>query len=195
MPAAAPALPQPTGHKVKSIPMPETNALSLNLAKRFGDRLDFLLFLRTTSDSAIKLCRRWPKLCRGLSYCKMFSRSLRSASDTRIFRVPRVCRRTLGERSFQYIGPVIWNSLSFSVRHATSLSSFKSKVKTHFFSSAYWFLAFFLLFPSNPWLLCLCFCGVCVCGWVECLWVCVRVWVWHAYLLCKRPGLSWDGAP
>ena len=42
-----------------------------------------------------------------------------------------------GERSFQYIGPVIWNSLSFSVRHATSLSSFKSKLKTHLFSSAY----------------------------------------------------------
>ena len=78
------------------------------------------------------------------------SRFLRSASDTRIFRVPRVCRRTFGERSFQYIGPVIWNSLSFSVRHATSLSSFKSKLKTHLFSSAYRFLAVFLPFPSNP---------------------------------------------
>ena len=65
------------------------------------------------------------------------SPSLRSASDTQIFRVPRVCRGTLGERSFQYIGPVIWNSLSFSVRHAMSLSSFKSKLKTHLFSSAY----------------------------------------------------------
>ena len=53
------------------------------------------------------------------------SRSLRSASDTRIFRVPRVCRRTLRERSFQYIGPVIWNCLSFYARHAMSLSSFK----------------------------------------------------------------------
>ena len=29
------------------------------------------------------------------------SRSLRSAADTRIFRVPRMGRRTLGERSFQ----------------------------------------------------------------------------------------------
>ena len=65
------------------------------------------------------------------------SHSFCSASDTQIFRVPRVCRRTLGERSFQYIGLVIWNSLSFSVRHATSLSSFKSKLKTHLFSSAY----------------------------------------------------------
>ena len=78
------------------------------------------------------------------------SRSLRSASDTRIFRVPRVCRRTLGERSLQYIGPVIWNSLSFSVRHAMSLSFFKSKLKTHLFSSAYWFITFFLLFLLNP---------------------------------------------
>ena len=65
------------------------------------------------------------------------SRSLRSVSDTQIFCVPRVCRKTLGERSFQYIGPAIWNSLSFSIRHATSLSSFKSKLKTHLFSSAY----------------------------------------------------------
>ena len=99
------------------------------------------------------------------------------------------------------VGIIIKDFLSTylgSVRHATSLSSFKSKLKTHLFSSAYWFLAFFLLFPSksNPWLLCLCFCGVCVCAraraWV---WgcggvcVCVSVWVWHAYLLCKRPGL------
>ena len=65
------------------------------------------------------------------------SRSLRSASDIRILCVPRVCRRTLAERSFQYIGPVIWNSLPFSIRHATSLSSFKPKLKTHLFSSAY----------------------------------------------------------
>ena len=65
------------------------------------------------------------------------SRSLRSASDTRIFRVPRVCGRTLGERYFQYMEPVIWNSLPFFVRHATSLSSFKSKLKTYRYSSAY----------------------------------------------------------
>ena len=179
MPAAAPALPQPTGHKVKSIPTPETNALSLNLAKRFGDRLDFLLFLRTTSDSAIKLCRRWPKLCRGLSYCKMFSRSLRSASDTRIFRVPRVCRRTLGERSFQYIGPVIWNSLSFSVRHATTLSSFKSKLKTHLFCLLIsHFLSSVSIKPMTTMLVflrCLCvwvggvFVGVCACVGLACL--------------------------
>ena len=65
------------------------------------------------------------------------SPSLRSASDTRIFRVPRVGRRSLGERSFQHIGPVFRNSLPFSVRRATSLSFFASILKTHLFSSAY----------------------------------------------------------
>ena len=72
-----------------------------------------------------------------LLYLYSPSCSLHSATDTQIFHVPKVCRSTLRERSFQYIGPVILNSLSFSVRHATSLSSFKSKLKTHLFSSAY----------------------------------------------------------
>ena len=44
-------------------------------------------------------------------------RSLRSAVDTRIFRVPRLGRRTSGERSFQQIGTVIWNSFLLSVRY------------------------------------------------------------------------------
>ena len=47
--------------------------------------------------------------------------SLRSAADAHIFRVPRMGRRTLGERSFQYLGPVLWNSLPVSVRHSSSL--------------------------------------------------------------------------
>ena len=37
--------------------------------------------------------------------------------------------RSGDERPFQYIGPVTWNSLPFSFRHATSLSSFKSKLR------------------------------------------------------------------
>ena len=32
--------------------------------------------------------------------------------------------------SFQYIGLVIWNSLVLSVRHSSSLSSFKSKIRS-----------------------------------------------------------------
>ena len=99
------------------------------------------------------------------------SRSLCSASDTRIFHVPRVCRRTHGERSFQYIGPVIWNSLSFSVRHATSLSSFKSKLKpTSSFLPTDLSLSFFCFDQNHDYYACVFAEGVCVC-------VCVRVCV------------------
>ena len=50
------------------------------------------------------------------------SHSLRSATDTHIVRVPRMGKRALGERSFQYNGPVFWNSRPLSVRHSSSLS-------------------------------------------------------------------------
>ena len=55
-----------------------------------------------------------PPYLSGLLHLYSPSRSLRSAADTRIFRVPRMGRRTLAERSFQYIGPALWNSLSLS---------------------------------------------------------------------------------
>ena len=39
------------------------------------------------------------------------------------------------ERTFSYIGPVsvTWNSLPFTVRHAQTLPSFKSQLKTYLF--------------------------------------------------------------
>ena len=45
----------------------------------------------------------------------------------------------------EIIGLVIWNSLPLSVRHSSSLSSFKSELKTHLSSFAYWSVVFFLL--------------------------------------------------
>ena len=92
-----------------------------------------------------------------------------------IFCVPRVCRRTLGERSSQYIGPVIWNSLPFFVRHATSLSSFKSKLKIHLFSSAYYhFLSSVSIKPMTT------------------MFVFLQVWVWVLRRLCVCVG-GWVG--
>ena len=79
-------------------------------------------------------------------------RSLRSASDTRTFRVPRMGRNTLGERSFQYTRPVICNSLPLSVRHSPSLTSFTLKMKTHLFSSANRSAVFFLLILPTSYL-------------------------------------------
>ena len=51
-----------------------------------------------------------------------------SASDIQILCVPRIGRKTQGETSFQYIKPVIWNSLPLSVRHS-SLSSLSQSRK------------------------------------------------------------------
>ena len=84
-----------------------------------------LLSHRLWYSSSIPLWGTAPPYLSELLHLHLPSRSLRSASDTRTFRVPGVDRRTLGERSFQYIGPVIWNSLSLSVRHSSSLSPFK----------------------------------------------------------------------
>ena len=64
------------------------------------------------------------------------SRSLRSSSE-KLLRVPKFRTKTFGQRSFQYQAPSIWNSLPQKIRNATSLSSFKSQLKTHFFKLAY----------------------------------------------------------
>ena len=60
------------------------------------------------------------------------ARKLRSSSDTRTFKVPRR-NKQLGERAFSHFGPVVWNSLPHSVRHSSSLPSFKKNLKTYLF--------------------------------------------------------------
>jgi len=38
-----------------------------------------------------------------------------------------------GDRAFSVAGPVVWNSIPAAVREADTVSSFKRKLKTHFF--------------------------------------------------------------
>ena len=79
----------------------------------------------------------------------------------------------------------------FSVRHATPLSSFKSKLKTpvlfcllicHFLSSA-------SIKPMTTmllvlWCVCVCVC-VCVCACAcVCVCMCVCVWMWGCLCMC-----------
>jgi hypothetical protein len=63
------------------------------------------------------------------------SRQLRSASDTRMFKIPLFKTKTNGQRSFSYQAPTIWNKLPANIRQSTSVSSFKSGLKTHLFST------------------------------------------------------------
>jgi hypothetical protein len=60
------------------------------------------------------------------------SRSLRSA-DAGHLSVPRIKLETFGRRSFSFAGPKIWNALPLSLRNASTLSAFKSGLKTHLF--------------------------------------------------------------
>ena len=68
------------------------------------------------------------------------ARQLRSASDTRTFAPPpppppRVNTKTLGERSFSYAGPSVWNNLLQTLRYSDSAFSFKAAFKTHMFNN------------------------------------------------------------
>ena len=62
------------------------------------------------------------------------SRTLRSSSDTRMLEIQQYKRKTHGFRTFCCFGPHIWNSLAQDLRHCSTLSSFKAKLKTFLFS-------------------------------------------------------------
>ena len=58
--------------------------------------------------------------------------ALRSA-DQRLLREPKVRRKLRGERAFSAAAPKLWNKLPLPIKQAPSLSSFKSRLKTHLF--------------------------------------------------------------
>ena len=65
------------------------------------------------------------------------SRSLCSSADTRIFRIPTRKKKFKGQRAFSHLGPVTWNELPYSVRHAQTQSQFKTQLKATLFRSVY----------------------------------------------------------
>ena len=56
-------------------------------------------------------------------------RSLRSSSKS-LLTVPTMNSVTYGEGAFSFCAPTLWNTLPHSLKNATSLSSFKSGLKT-----------------------------------------------------------------
>ena len=62
------------------------------------------------------------------------SRTLRSSSDTRILKIQQYKCKTHGVHTFSCFGPHIWNSLPQDLRHCSTLSSFKAKLKIFLFS-------------------------------------------------------------
>jgi len=57
---------------------------------------------------------------------------LRSGSDSRLLATPRT-HLCFSDKGFYAAAPKLWNILPFHIRHATSLSQFKSTLKTHLF--------------------------------------------------------------
>ena len=103
------------------------------------------------------------------------SRTLRSSSDTRMLKIQQYKRKIHGFRTFSCFGPHIWNLLPQDLRHCSTLSSFKAKLKTtssHSISTPANINTQFLLQ------------SVCVC-----VCVCVRACVRACVCVC----VCWDG--
>ena len=60
--------------------------------------------------------------------------TLHYSSDTRMLRIQQYKHKTRGFHTFSCFGPHIWNSLPQGLRHCSTLSSFKTKLKTFIFS-------------------------------------------------------------
>ncbi len=76
----------------------------------------------------------WKKSLQGFDV--EMTRPLRS-QDADLLVVPEISKSRLGARAFSYQAPLLWNSLSISVREADTLSTFKSRLKTFLFDKAY----------------------------------------------------------
>ena len=62
------------------------------------------------------------------------SRALRFFSDTRMLKIKQYKLKTHVFHTFSCFGPHIWNSLPQNLRHCSTLSSFKDKLKTFLLS-------------------------------------------------------------
>ena len=93
------------------------------------DRIEYKL----SSLSFAVITGSAPEYLSELLYLYTPSRALRSAADSRLFRLSTANTKTNGERSFSYQAPVMWNKLPLPLRHSDSLTTFKSNLKTHLF--------------------------------------------------------------
>jgi len=77
-----------------------------------------------------------PSYLSGSLFIYQPSRSLRS-SDEKLLKVPRRNLKSLGDCSFSFLAPTVWNSLPTPLRNKPSFSQFKSHLKTYYFSQAF----------------------------------------------------------
>uniref|UniRef100_UPI0025D76A15 hypothetical protein n=1 Tax=Thiolapillus sp. TaxID=2017437 RepID=UPI0025D76A15 len=64
------------------------------------------------------------------------SRTLRSSNE-KLLKIPKRSLKSVGDRSFSFIAPTVWNSLPASLRNLPTLSDFKAQLKTFLFQQAF----------------------------------------------------------
>ena len=77
------------------------------------------------------------------------------SSDSSVLSIPYVWT-SLGKRAFSVIAPRLWNSLPPDTRNSLSVSTFRSKLKTHLFKLAFppWILSHPIIgLPTRIWFL------------------------------------------
>ena len=65
------------------------------------------------------------------------SYSLRS-NEQNLLIVPKTMRKTFGDRAFAKAGPFLWNELPANIREASTVETFKSRLKTFLFKKAFY---------------------------------------------------------
>ena len=101
-------------------------------------------------------------------YSDSLSRTLRSSSDTCMLEIQQYKHKTRGFCTFSCFGPHIRNSLPQDLRHCSTLSSFKAKLKTFLFSQ--YFHPNYQYPVSATVTVCMCV-RVCVCSAFVCLFL------------------------
>ena len=64
--------------------------------------------------------------------------NLRSSRDSLLLSCPKkLSKVTLGDRSFTYAAPKLWNALPLDIRSENTVAGFKTKLKRHLFREAF----------------------------------------------------------
>ena len=118
------------------------------------------------------------------------SRTLRFSSDSLMLKIQQYKRKTHGFRTFTYFGPYVWNLLPQDIRQCSTLTSFKTNLKSFLFFTV---LPFQLTSEATSLIRnCMCVC-VCVCVCVLML-VCVCACVCILMLVCVCISLRHSSA-
>ena len=137
-----------TNSTIKSLQLVHNAAARLLTRTRKFDHITPILaslhWLPITFRSDFKVLLLTYKALHGLSplYLKDLiipyspSRSLRS-SGAGLLLLPKVKKKSAGQRAFAYRAPFLWNRLPSAIREADSVELFKGKLKKHLYNLAF----------------------------------------------------------